>query len=238
MKPAACRVRRSARAPRRRSLRSPARSRAKSLLIGAGGILRGARRHGEARRRRYTGAVVHGPRLSRPRPGQRMHIGLPKEIKDGEYRVALTPVAAGALVRAGHDVTVQPGAGAGAGFADAQYAAAGAQLGDAWVAALVVKVKELQASEYGHAVPGQTVFRLPPLRARSGAARGGARLAARPSSLSRPWARPIAACRSSRRCPRSRGASRCRSAPGSCRSTTAAPACCCLASPTCRPDAC
>ena len=87
-----------------------------------------------------------------------MHIGLPKEIKDGEYRVALTPVAAGALVRAGHDVTVQPGAGAGAGFADAQYAAAGAQLGDAWVAALVVKVKELQASEYGHARAGQTYF--------------------------------------------------------------------------------
>jgi alanine dehydrogenase len=87
-----------------------------------------------------------------------MHIGLPKEIKDGEYRVALTPEAAGALVRAGHAVTVQPGAGAGAGFADAEYVAAGARLGDPWAAALVVKVKELQPSEYGHARAGQTYF--------------------------------------------------------------------------------
>jgi alanine dehydrogenase len=87
-----------------------------------------------------------------------MHIGLPREIKDGEYRVALTPEAARALVRAGHAVTVQPGAGAGAGFADADYAAAGAQLGDPWAAALVVKVKELQPSEYGRARAGQTYF--------------------------------------------------------------------------------
>jgi alanine dehydrogenase len=87
-----------------------------------------------------------------------MHIGLPREIKDGEYRVALTPEAVAALVRAGHAVTVQAGAGAGSGFADAGYAAAGAQLGDPWAAALVVKVKELQPSEYGFARAGQTYF--------------------------------------------------------------------------------
>jgi alanine dehydrogenase len=87
-----------------------------------------------------------------------MHIGLPQEIKDGEFRVALTPEAAGALARAGHVVTVQPGAGDGAGFADAEYAAAGAQLGDPWKAALVVKVKELQPAEYGQARTGQTCF--------------------------------------------------------------------------------
>jgi alanine dehydrogenase len=87
-----------------------------------------------------------------------MHIGLPQEIKDGEFRVALTPEAAGALVRAGHAVTVQPGAGAQAGFADAEYAGAGVQLGDPWAAALIVKVKELQPSEYGRARAGQTYF--------------------------------------------------------------------------------
>lgn len=87
-----------------------------------------------------------------------MHIGLPKEIKDGEYRVALTPDGAGALVRAGHAVTVQPGAGAGSGFADAEYAAAGAKLGEPWAAALIVKVKELQPAEYGFARANQTYF--------------------------------------------------------------------------------
>jgi alanine dehydrogenase len=87
-----------------------------------------------------------------------MHIGLPKEIKDGEYRVALTPDAVAALARAGHGVTVQAGAGTGSGFADAEYVAGGAQLGDPWAAALVVKVKELQPSEYGYARAGRTFF--------------------------------------------------------------------------------
>jgi len=87
-----------------------------------------------------------------------MHIGLPKEIKDGEYRVALTPADVGMLARAGHAVTVQPGAGAEAGFADADYTGAGAQPGDPWQAQLIVKVKELQPSEYGRARAGQTYF--------------------------------------------------------------------------------
>jgi len=87
-----------------------------------------------------------------------MHIGLPKERKDGEYRVALTPEEAAALVRAGHAVTVEPGAGAGSGFADDEYARAGAALGDAWRASLVVKVKELQAAERARLRADQTLF--------------------------------------------------------------------------------
>jgi alanine dehydrogenase len=87
-----------------------------------------------------------------------MHIGLPKEIKDGEFRVALTPEAVQALVRAGHSVTVQPGAGTEVGFADADYAGAGAQFGDPWRAQLMVKVKELQPAEFGRTRPEHTIF--------------------------------------------------------------------------------
>ena len=47
-----------------------------------------------------------------------MRIGLPREIKDGEFRVALTPTGVGGLVRAGHEVIVEPGLGLGAGFSD------------------------------------------------------------------------------------------------------------------------
>lgn len=87
-----------------------------------------------------------------------MHIGLPKEIKDGEYRVALTPAGVGALVRAGHAVSVEPGAGLECGFADEDYVRAGARLGDPWPAELITKVKELQPEERGKPRPGQTIF--------------------------------------------------------------------------------
>jgi len=87
-----------------------------------------------------------------------MRVGLPKEIKDGEQRVALTPAGAAALVRAGHAVVFEPGAGAGAGFADAHYVQAGAAPGDAWGGELVIKVKELQPTEYAKPRRGQTVF--------------------------------------------------------------------------------
>jgi alanine dehydrogenase len=83
-----------------------------------------------------------------------MRIGVPREIKDGEARVALTPAAVSQLT----DVAVEPGAGAGVGFIDADYVAAGARLGDPWDCELVVKVKELQPSEYGKPRRGQTVF--------------------------------------------------------------------------------
>ena len=81
-----------------------------------------------------------------------MQIGLLKEIKDNENRVALTPDGASRLVAAGNRVLVEHGAGAGCGFGDGDYAAAGAELVDAaiaWASDIVVKVKEPQPSEYG-----------------------------------------------------------------------------------------
>jgi alanine dehydrogenase len=87
-------------------------------------------------------------------------IGAPKELKDNENRVGLTPAGVRALTAAGNDVVVERGAGLACGFADADYAAAGATLGsadDAWRQALVVKVKEPLASEYPR-LRGQIVF--------------------------------------------------------------------------------
>jgi alanine dehydrogenase len=81
-----------------------------------------------------------------------MQIGVPRETKDQEYRVALTPAGAEHLVGAGHHVVVEHGAGAGSGFPDADYVRAGAKLGtaeEAWSADLVVKVKEPLTTEYG-----------------------------------------------------------------------------------------
>lgn len=89
-----------------------------------------------------------------------MKIGVPKEIKDQEYRVALTPEGAGALVAAGHSVVVEQSAGTGSGFDDAAYAAAGAEVGtadEAWAAGLVLKVKEPLAREHRY-LGAQTVF--------------------------------------------------------------------------------
>jgi alanine dehydrogenase len=80
-----------------------------------------------------------------------MKVGILKEIKEKENRVALTPDGARALVQAGHSVLVQRGAGAGSGFADADYAQAGASLVSAqaaWDAELVLKVKEPLEDEY------------------------------------------------------------------------------------------
>jgi alanine dehydrogenase len=81
-----------------------------------------------------------------------MNIGVVKEIKDKENRVALTPHGARTLVQAGHAVRVESGAGLGSGFADADYAATGAALvttADAWNTDLVLKVKEPMQAEYG-----------------------------------------------------------------------------------------
>ncbi len=84
-----------------------------------------------------------------------MNIGIPKEIKDNEYRVALTPGGVGMLVQAGNEVLVQSGAGEGSGFSDQEYLAAGARLlpeADAvWEgAAMIMKVKEPQPAEYSY----------------------------------------------------------------------------------------
>jgi len=83
-----------------------------------------------------------------------MRIGIPREVKDGEFRVALTPAGVASL----SNVVVESGAGLGVGFSDADYRAAGAAIGDPWDCELVVKVKELQEPEYGRPRRGQTVF--------------------------------------------------------------------------------
>jgi alanine dehydrogenase len=82
-----------------------------------------------------------------------MRIGIPREVKDGEHRVALSPSGIKGLT-----VVVEPGAGLGVGFSDEEYVKAGAVLGDPWECELVVKVKELQESEYARPRRGQTVF--------------------------------------------------------------------------------
>ncbi len=86
---------------------------------------------------------------------QPMIIGVPREIKDGENRVALTPAGADTLVRGGHTVLVEAEAGAGSGFRDSEYADAGASIvaeaADLWSCAeMVVKVKEPLPEEYGY----------------------------------------------------------------------------------------
>lgn len=89
-----------------------------------------------------------------------MRIGIPKEIKDQEGRVALTPAAVSQLVEAGHEVRVEQNAGLGSGYANLEYEAAGARLtdaGGAWDSGLVVKVKEPLESEYGY-LGGQILF--------------------------------------------------------------------------------
>ena len=92
-----------------------------------------------------------------------MKIGIPKEIKANEKRVALVPAGAAALVAAGHTVIVEAGAGLGSDFTDAQYLLAGAQIAheaDAvWTASdLIVKVKEPIAPEWKRIKPGQIIF--------------------------------------------------------------------------------
>jgi alanine dehydrogenase len=92
-----------------------------------------------------------------------MLVGVPREIKADEYRVALLPVGAEELSEAGHTVLIESGAGLGSGLSDAQYEAAGAEIvsaaAEVWARAeLVVKVKEPQPSEWPCLRPGQVVF--------------------------------------------------------------------------------
>jgi len=83
-----------------------------------------------------------------------MRIGIPREIKNGEHRVAITPEAVRELSAAGHEVVVEQSAGIDSGYGDSDYAAAGAKLAgsaeEAWNAELVVKVKEPLPEEYGY----------------------------------------------------------------------------------------
>ncbi len=103
--------------------------------------------------------------LARRTPGEHsdaMVVGVPKETKVAEQRVALTPAGARALSDAGHDVLVETGAGTGSSFRDEEYAAAGARVVDVvevWdKALLVLKVKEPVAEEVARIGEGQTLF--------------------------------------------------------------------------------
>ncbi len=89
-----------------------------------------------------------------------MKIGIPKEIKDKEARVAMTPQGVTKLIQAKHSVFVQSNAGLDSGFSNEQYQAAGANIvsaSEAWNSDLIVKVKEPQESEYQY-LKQQIVF--------------------------------------------------------------------------------
>ncbi|GAA1480494.1 alanine dehydrogenase [Gordonia sinesedis] len=92
-----------------------------------------------------------------------MRVGIPTEIKNNEYRVAITPAGVAELHRHGHEVIVQAGAGEGSAIADNDFKAAGAQIlgtaNEIWAQSdLLLKVKEPIAAEYGLMREGQTLF--------------------------------------------------------------------------------
>jgi alanine dehydrogenase len=90
-------------------------------------------------------------------------VGIPREVKNNEFRVAITPAGAHELVRNGHQVVIEEGAGAGSSIPDGEYVAAGAEiLGSAdevWATSdMLLKVKEPIAEEYGRLRKDQTLF--------------------------------------------------------------------------------
>lgn len=91
-----------------------------------------------------------------------MFIGIPKEIKNNENRVGITPAGVVSLVQAGHTVLIERGAGLGSGFEDADYAQAGAQLADVaevWnQSEMILKVKEPLPQEFQYLRPGLILF--------------------------------------------------------------------------------
>jgi alanine dehydrogenase len=91
-----------------------------------------------------------------------MNVGVPREIKSDEYRVALTPAGALELNRSGHSVLIEQGAGEGSAFRDADYESVGARVGsvdEVWAESeLVLKVKEPLPDEYRRLREGQVLF--------------------------------------------------------------------------------
>lgn len=91
-----------------------------------------------------------------------MKIGVPKEVKNNEYRVAMTPAGVVTLKSAGHEVYIETGAGLGSSFTDEDYAAAGATIvstaKEAWEQEMVMKVKEPVPSEYQYFHEGLILF--------------------------------------------------------------------------------
>jgi alanine dehydrogenase len=98
-----------------------------------------------------------------PTSGGSMRIGVPSEVKNHEYRVAITPAGVNEFTRYGHEVIVQSGAGTGSSIADDEFAAAGAKIAagsdEVWQQAeLILKVKEPIPIEYEQMQPGQVLF--------------------------------------------------------------------------------
>lgn len=91
-----------------------------------------------------------------------MIIGVPKEIKDGEYRVAMTPETCKSFISFGHEVLVQAGAGTKIGYSDELYKSAGARIvataKEVYTAEMIIKVKEPQSSEFSLLKSGQILF--------------------------------------------------------------------------------
>ncbi|MDR7415399.1 MAG: alanine dehydrogenase [Armatimonadota bacterium] len=91
-----------------------------------------------------------------------MRIGVPRERKEQEYRVGITPAGVMQLVEAGHEVLVEAGAGEGSGFSDEEYGRRGARVirdpAEVWGADLVLKVKEPLPEEYRYLRPGLVLF--------------------------------------------------------------------------------
>ena len=92
-----------------------------------------------------------------------MRVSIPREVKDNEFRVAITPAGVQELVRQGHDVFVEQDAGCGSSITDEEYVAAGAKIlptaDDVWgIGELVLKVKEPVAEEYHRMRPDQVLF--------------------------------------------------------------------------------
>src|SRR5687768_15655720 len=92
-----------------------------------------------------------------------MRVGVPKEVKPDEYRIAMLPVGAELMRKNGHEVFIETQAGVGSGFSDEDYAKAGATIVSTAAevfekAEMIVKVKEPQPAEIGMFRPGQIVF--------------------------------------------------------------------------------
>lgn len=92
-----------------------------------------------------------------------MKVGIPREVKNNEFRVSITPAGVHELVRHGHQVVIERGAGVGSSIPDGEYIAAGGQILDTadevWAAAdLLLKVKEPVAEEYRRLRKDQTLF--------------------------------------------------------------------------------
>ena len=94
-----------------------------------------------------------------------MRVGVPKEVKPDEYRVAMMPVGVELLTKAGHEVTIEANAGVGSGFPDDDYVKAGAKIAATADevferSEMIVKVKEPQPQEISRFRPGQIVVHL------------------------------------------------------------------------------